>query len=287
MNEYRPSMSARFFPRGRAAAAVMAVYGIGFLGAALIAFRFSKDEIDWSTENPWLLTGTLLVTTALFFDASWRWSPRRAGELLLCSVTVPLLAEWSGINFGFPFGTRYSYHENLTPKILGQVPFFILFAWFSLLYHALALLESIPTRLKGRDRVWLKALLAALLVTACDLMLDPLAVDIGAWVWERRGPWWGAPLPNFAGWLLVSVVVYGLFHSRLFPVRHKPSANAPFPQKNVWMGWALMTAVFSYCLVHRIESGWKILPPAYLVILATLAIWHRWGKSSEAEHRDF
>ena len=284
-----PRMSRRLanLQLPHAAGVVAALFFLAVLTAALIGTsRFSEGEIDWSTENRWLLTGTLLIATAAFLHASLYWSPRRALELLLCSVAISFVAEWCGIHFGFPFGDRYAYHEDLTPRIFGQVPLFIPIAWFSLLYTALVILESVPPRQKGRDRTGLKVLLAASLVTAGDLYLDPLAIDAKAWVWEIRGKWFGVPLSNYAGWWLVSGAIYGIFHSPLFPGRPSLSGNVKLLRWIVWIGLGLMTAGVLFCLNVRIESGWKALAAANLVLLAALVVWRLWGRSPASESPD-
>ena len=267
-----------------AAGVVVILFFLGVLVTTLIGTsRFSEGEIDWAIENRWLLTGTILVTVATFLHASMYFSWRSALALLVCSVAVSLLAEWSGIHFGLPFGARYVYHEDLTPRIFGKVPLFVPLAWFSLLYPPLVILDSVPPRQQGNDRTGLKILLAALLVTASDLYLDPLAVDANAWVWERQGRWFGVPLSNFAGWWLVGGAVYSIYHSPWLTVPHSPSRDVKHLRRVIWIGIVLLTVGVFFCLNQRIESGWKSLTAAYALMLTTMAIWHLWGKTPEAD----
>jgi putative membrane protein len=48
---------------------------------------------------------------------------------------------------------------------------------------------------------------SALAFTAWDLFLDPQMVDWGLWVWARPGAYFGIPLANYAGWLLISALI--------------------------------------------------------------------------------
>ena len=48
-------------------------------------------------------------------------------------------------------------------------------------------------------------------LTAVDLLLEPLAISVGAWTWHVEGPYLGIPLSNFAGWFLVSFLIYVAF----------------------------------------------------------------------------
>jgi putative membrane protein len=53
--------------------------------------------------------------------------------------------------------------------------------------------------------------LGAVIMTAWDLVMDPMMVAGGHWVWEVEGAYFGIPLQNFAGWWLTVFVVFLLF----------------------------------------------------------------------------
>jgi len=52
------------------------------------------------------------------------------------------------------------------------------------------------------------ALVAAMVMTAWDTVMDPGMAAAGNWVWERGGAYFGVPLRNYAGWLLTTFLVY-------------------------------------------------------------------------------
>ena len=52
----------------------------------------------------------------------------------------------------------------------------------------------------------LHVILAALLLTLIDGVLDPGAAALGFWVWPEGGPYYGVPLGNYLGWLLSGVL---------------------------------------------------------------------------------
>jgi uncharacterized membrane protein len=59
--------------------------------------------------------------------------------------------------------------------------------------------------------LWM-AVVGALATTAWDMMIDPIAVNEGWWVWLDGGPYVpyvenGVPIDNFLGWLGVSFVI--------------------------------------------------------------------------------
>ncbi len=103
-------------------------------------------------------------------------------------------AEYLGLTFGLPFGT-YVYAERLGPAVLG-VPILVPLAWTMIAYPAIVLARRISTdRVRG-------ALAAGLVLAAWDLVLDPLMVKEGYWVWSALGPAVaGVPISNFFGWM--------------------------------------------------------------------------------------
>lgn len=135
----------------------------------------------------------------------------RAGLLrqaLLAGAAVPLLGwlvEVVGQASGFPFGS-YQYTPLLQPQLAG-VPVLIPLAWLMMMPPAWAMALVIAGAQPGwRARVR-RAAVAALAFTAWDLFLDPQMVAWNAWVWAVPGVYFGVPLQNFAGWLLVAFCV--------------------------------------------------------------------------------
>ena len=64
-------------------------------------------------------------------------------------------------------------------------------------------------------------IVGALALTAWDVFLDPQMVDQGYWRWENTEPSIpgvdGIPLTNFAGWILVSLVIMTLLDRLIGP----------------------------------------------------------------------
>ena len=134
---------------------------------------------------------------------------------------------------GWPFG-RYAYAGTLGPQVLG-VPVIIPLAWTMMAW---------PTLLAGRALAragaarwgsgsgsgparWLPVPIAAWALTSWDLFLDPQMVAAGHWTWADPTPALpgvpGIPLTNYAGWLLVALVVHAALHA-LVP---DPSPGTP------------------------------------------------------------
>src|SRR5690606_28031706 len=47
------------------------------------------------------------------------------------------------------------------------------------------------------------------------LFLDPQMLRLGLWTWAEAGPYRGVPLSNFAGWLLVALLVMAVIRAIL------------------------------------------------------------------------
>ena len=131
-----------------------------------------------------------------------------ARQALLVATAVPLLGwlvEFVGQASGIPFGS-YHYTPLLQPQLAG-VPVLIPLAWLMMMPPAWAVALVIVGAQPGwRARV-LRAAVAALAFTAWDLFLDPQMVAWNVWVWAAPGAYFGIPLVNFAGWLLVAFCV--------------------------------------------------------------------------------
>ncbi len=133
---------------------------------------------------------------------------RRTGIFFILAATVSFTLEEIGVLTGMVYGP-YHYSDMLGVK-LGHVPVLIPLAWFMMIYPSwlvgIALLRGVETRtLQGRACL---ALIAALVMTAWDTVMDPGMAAAGNWVWERGGPYFGVPLQNYFGWVLTTFLVY-------------------------------------------------------------------------------
>ncbi len=71
---------------------------------------------------------------------------------------------------------------------------------------ARALLRGIDTRTPAG--IGALALVAALVMTAWDTVMDPGMAAAGNWIWEKGGPYFGVPLRKLLWWLLTTFLVY-------------------------------------------------------------------------------
>jgi putative membrane protein len=173
----------------RILAAIYAVFWIG--GIVSHALPTSVPAPAWASPLFLLLAASLTTLTAT-----------ERGPLLLFAAGG-FIAEVIGVDTGLPFG-RYTYTSTLGPAVAG-VPLAIAAAWLILLAFA----RDTAARLT-QSRA-LATLLGAAIMTASDLLIDPIATNLlNFWHWTQPGPWYGVPTINFAGWFATSALLLAL-----------------------------------------------------------------------------
>jgi putative membrane protein len=209
----------------------------------------SLPLMGWILGEGYLLrgmsVGVLMQSAAVLVILYNAWGLARTAKTFLVVGILSYLAELLGSSTGFPFG-KYHYTDILQPQIAG-VPLLIPLAWFMMLPPAWAIAKIIvgetpnlnhevhkgaprktflfsflgvaPARLAFSAGSWLIfALLSSLAFTAWDLFLDPQMVSFGFWVWEIPGQYFGIPLSNYVGWIVVSAVITLIANPKDLPV---------------------------------------------------------------------
>ncbi|MBC8089968.1 MAG: carotenoid biosynthesis protein [Phycisphaerae bacterium] len=151
---------------------------------------------------------------------AWAIGVQRTLAVFTLSFFISLASELAGTSSGFPFGV-YSYSSQLGYRIAGLVPFNIPTSWFYMLMASLAICgRLLPARDDNKSRWWW-AFVAALVLTAWDVSMDPAMVKTAHWLWNvpdlsSRSAFeqfigtpffFGMPLTNWLGWFLTGIVV--------------------------------------------------------------------------------
>jgi uncharacterized membrane protein len=181
---------------------------LGLLLAAhltVIGYRISVRQLPFQ-----LMTYTF--TTLILFHAGIMLGWRRALAFFGLTFVISLAFEYAGVKTGFIFG-HYHYTDVLDPKLFGTVPLVIPMAYFMVIYPSYMMANLIArSRVSGSPAgisgLLLVSLLTALIMTAWDLVMDPVMVyDVKAWVWEEGGSYFGIPFRNFVGWVVTTFTV--------------------------------------------------------------------------------
>jgi putative membrane protein len=157
-------------------------------------------------------TSLIFVVWHAVLTKGWK----RSLVMIGLSFLVAFSAEALGVNFGLVFG-RYYYTSALGVAVLG-VPILAALSWEPIVYASFCLSDMLAARgekpaspVRKSYSLW-AAIIGALATTAWDLMIDPIAVSQGWWVWVKGGSYLpnvghGVPITNFMGWLLVAFVI--------------------------------------------------------------------------------
>jgi len=117
---------------------------------------------------------------------------------------LSLASELSGTTLGVPFGP-YQYTPALGAKWFGHVPLLIPLSWFFMALPSYALARR---RFASRQQLVPRVLVGSLLLLSWDLSLDPaMSLVTSFWVWGTRGPYYGMPLLNLAGWYVTGLLL--------------------------------------------------------------------------------
>jgi uncharacterized membrane protein len=154
---------------------------------------------------------TLAGCAFALLHASQREGWKRALQLLALVFGVSLLFESVGVVTGLIYGP-YHYTNRLGPLFLGLVPYLIPVAWFMMSYPSYVIADRlIPPEWKHWQRSLCVAAVGGLAMTAWDLVMDPIMVSSGHWVWDVVGAYHGIPLQNFWGWWLTVFTTFALY----------------------------------------------------------------------------
>jgi putative membrane protein len=193
---------------------------------------------------------------------------RRAVLFLVWGFCVALAAEYASTRVGIPFGIYH--YTGLTRGVelyISNVPFFDSLSFPFLAYAAFCLARRALGTQHGAGVV----VLAGVLMMALDVIVDPLAVRGDRWFLGRifyypaGGVYFGVPLSNFAGWMLVGWAIVGgyAFATRLAgqPSEHGPGGST---SGGVLLYYGVL--LFNLVLTAWIRE-WRLLAAGILVHL--------------------
>ncbi len=244
-----------------------------------------------------LLWGTVLLRPYVFaflavylVAASAHIGWRRTLAYLPLGYGLAWISEFSSIHVGFPYGDYYYIPDTVGQElwVLG-VPFmdslsyvFLSYCSYNLAVFLLSPVVFAPgnafvleTRAIRRSRrVWL---LGACLFVLLDVIIDPVALQGYRWflgqIYGYRSPgvYFGIPMSNFGGWLLVGVVLVGTLQSldRVKSLDPRvPCAHARLPHIAL-LGPALYLGIAAFNLSVTFWIGERLLGTTGCLILAT------------------
>jgi putative membrane protein len=232
------------------------------------------DSLDALRSVGTLLLGTLVLRPyvtgflAWFLVAGVRdLGGLRTAGFLLWGALVSLAAEIPSTRVGIPFGLyQYTGSTAGAELYVANVPLFSTLSFPFLAYAAFCVARRAlgPSRTGAADRARL-IVLSGVLMTLLDVVIDPLAVRGERWFLGHvfsypGGLYFGVPLSNFAGWLLVGLVTVGGY----VRAAGEPRPGAP------GLGIALYYLVLVFNLAVTLWIG-EVLLAAVGILVHTVA----------------
>jgi len=197
-------------------------------------------------------------------------------NILLAALAIAFAssaAVWLDLKTGIPFG-QFTVGDDTGPRLLKVVPWALPPLWILaiLTSRGVARLILRPWRKLHAYGFWMIGVTTVLTVLF-DAAFDPFASQVKHyWYWEpTKFPltWQGAPLVNFLGWLVVTLLILAFVTPVLIskhPVHRRPPDFHPL---GVWLGCVLLFAIGTATL-----GLWSavLLDGIIGVLVATIAI---------------
>lgn len=152
---------------------------------------------------------------------------RTTGTLLTILIGGYLI-EYIGVHTGLLFG-NYEYGAALGPKI-NDIPLVIGVNWFCIVIASCSLLYSL------RTHIVLKAILAGVLCTAMDFLIEPVAMKLDFWDWEGGI----IPIWNYVCWFGFASL-FSFVHLSLGKSKNKPA-------QSLYFIWVLFFSILNLAL---------------------------------------
>ncbi|NUO03293.1 MAG: carotenoid biosynthesis protein [Saprospiraceae bacterium] len=174
-----------------AIAILLLLYGVGITA---LWFEVHPDFILLTPFN-------LLISAALLI---WRHpvKDRAMWSFIGLCYAIGFIVEMAGVQTGMIFG-EYEYGIVLGPKLLGT-PLLIGVNWVILVYASAVTAD----RFFGKMPRYLRTALAAAVMVALDVLIEPVAVGFGFWSWAGGV----IPLQNYLAWYVLAFLLIALFY---------------------------------------------------------------------------
>ena len=168
-----------------------------------------------------MVMGTIFTCFALLHGNTYM-GRKSIVVLAVLAFVISFIMEYAGVKTGFIYG-EYHYGAVLGPKALDTVPWLIPLSWFMFMYVSTV---TVDAAFGGRYTGWAAPLLFAVLdsvaMTALDVLIDPLWVKRGTWIWTAvqllpaGSVFYGIPVQNYFGWLLTTIIIFIPYRIILF-----------------------------------------------------------------------
>ena len=246
-----------------------------------------------------LLWGTVLLRPYVFaflavylVGASLQFGVRATLLFIPVGYVLAFIAEYSSVHWGIPFGYYYYITDTADRELwFFGVPFMdsLSFVFLSVCSYSTALFSLCPFVKKeggwglgdsdGNRSWWAPWILGACLMTLLDIVTDPVTLCGDRWFlgliygYSEPGAYFGIPMENFIGWLVVGLVLIKVF--QMIPARIKrPHADVRFKGVSLALVWSpiLYISILLFNLTVTLAIGEMHLGIASGFLIGTFLI---------------
>ena len=178
------------------------------------------------------------------------------------------LVEIINAKSGIPLGSRV-FTDACGPRLFGLLPWPMPLLWVTVILNSRGVARLIlrPWRKIGKYGLWVIGL-TAVLTMVLEINLEPFAAGTGRfWIWSMSSSlpaWHTAPLTNFSGWLVVTVLVLAFTTPWLINKSAARSSRPDYRPLAVWITLNLLLVAAS-----AMEHFWSAVIVG--VVLTSLA----------------
>jgi len=187
-------------------------------------------------------------------------------------LTVTFAVENLGVRTGFPFGHYAFLVEPGLPHI-GAIPLIVGPLYFGMGYPSWVIANLLFGQGVKRPSTWARLfavpIIAAFVMVQWDVVMDPSGSTLAhAWIWYDGGGYFGVPLSNFLGWLLVTYLYFQGFSFFLYMRRMKPAH--PIRSRPFWLVPILLYLAAGLCYISPLfDANERLVDAAGRVWWAT------------------
>ncbi|OLY93372.1 putative membrane protein [Cnuella takakiae] len=207
--------------------------------------------------NPFYRNLVEQVLLTLFFVvlALGYYKVKELGVFALLCFVVSNLFENTSVLFGFPFG-YFEHSPALGPRLF-NIPWLATPTYMAMGFVSWMVAKVLVHRtrfVQWNTLVWETAIVASFVFSMWDFCNDPVFHLNKAFAYRNPGPWFGVPVSNFMGWLLVTFCFY--FPISLFlSLRNLEKDYRLLPPKQYWHQALLMYGAVAAGGIYRNSRG--------------------------------
>ena len=216
---------------------------------------------------------------------------KKTAIFFIVAFLIGLVFEILGVIYGEIGGGHYYY---TAPNLFfGLVPFATPFSWVIIIYICYTITNLFLFGFNGEKPkktdslryfiglTTLLSVISGLIAVNLDMILDPVSVapQVASWVWIGGGPYFGIPIGNFIGWVLVAgfaVFIFRYYEAIVSKSDIRPEVNI-FSYLSIiilYMIYFLLNAVYAFKLgkIEYILIGATTMWPFILIGILALTI---------------